>query len=104
MYKRQVYLSAFADPKDSSEFEIGYLSHFKIKSSPDMAIKNVGRINMPISTLSQHALGVGTIQMDSDYDGMLRNYPLIHVIKHKSTKDSLAPVSYTHLDVYKRQP
>ncbi len=85
-----VYLSAFADPKDSSEFEIGYLSHFKIKSSPDMAIKNVGRINMPISTLARHALGVGTIQMDSDYDGMLRNYPLIHTIKHKSTKDSLA--------------
>ena len=84
-----VYLSAFADPKDSAEFDITHLTQFKIKSDPEMSIKSVGKINMPISKLARQALGVGTIQMDSDYDGMIRNYPLVHLIKQKSSKDSL---------------
>ncbi len=82
------YLSAFADPKDTSEYDISYLSYFKIKNNPEMDFKNLGKIHMPIDALAQQALGVGTIQMESDYDGMLRNYPLVHKIKQKSGKDS----------------
>lgn len=85
-----VYLCAFATPNDSTAYNLTYLSNFKIKSNADMAIRDLGRINMPIPALARHALGVGTIQMDSDYDGMLRNYPLVHKIKQRSTKDSTA--------------